>query len=66
MWFWQRWAVVLYGILAVASVSLDIVAAAPVVHQVTIVFAAAIVFLLVYLNRQGFRHTPGDGRSDTE
>lgn len=54
LWFWRPWAMVLYGVLAAASVVLDVLADAPVLHQVTVVLATCVVFALAYLNRHAF------------
>lgn len=55
LWYWRRWATVLYGVLAVATVLLDAVARAPLAHEVAVVVGAVTVFTLVYLNRERFR-----------
>lgn len=59
LWRWRRWAVALYGIVALAGVVLDVLARAPALHQATVVTAAVLLFLLVYLNRQRFRNPSG-------
>lgn len=55
LWYWRRWALWLYAVLAVAGVVLDIVARAPTAHQLTVVTAAVVVLGLAYLNRDRFR-----------
>ncbi len=55
---WRRWALVLYGILTVASAVLDWFAAAPRAHQMTVVVSGAAVFALAYVNRRRFRGNP--------
>jgi len=54
LWYWRRWAVVLYGGLTVASLVLDVIARAPVVHQIAVVLGASAVLTLVYVNRARF------------
>lgn len=55
LWVWRRWALVLYAILAIASVILDLSAGAPLAHQLAVITGAAAVFTLAYLNRGRFR-----------
>lgn len=52
---WRRWGVIVYGCAAVAGLGLDVLARAPVLHQVTVFVSAVAVFWLVYLNRERFR-----------
>lgn len=59
LWAWHPWAIVLYGFLAAASVVLDVLARAPVLHQVTVVLATCVVGTLAYVNRSAF-HRGGD------
>jgi hypothetical protein len=55
LWRWRRWALVLYGFVAVVGIVLDLLAAAPILHQITVVAGALIVFTLAYANRRQFR-----------
>lgn len=55
LWLWRRWGVIVYGCTAVAGLGLDVLARAPVLHQVTVFVCAVAVFWLVYLNRERFR-----------
>ena len=60
LWQWRRWAVGLYGVLAVSSLLLDVAAEAPMLHQTTVAVGAVVVFGLVYLNRMWFRRAQVD------
>lgn len=55
LWMWKRWALVLYAILTAASIVLDLLAGAPLAHQLAVIVGAAAVFTLAYLNRGRFR-----------
>ena len=55
LWRWRRWAVALYGVLAVVSLALDVVGKAPVAHQVTVVGSAGLMLALARANRALFR-----------
>ncbi len=55
LWGWRRWAVVLYALLAAASLTLDVVAGAPVAHQATVAVDAVLILALAWLNRARFR-----------
>lgn len=58
LWRWRRWGLFLYGVVASASLGMDIAARAPGIHQLTVIIAAAIMALLVHLNRAHFQ-VPG-------
>jgi len=55
---WQRWAVPVYFVVAVAGLALDAAARAPLAHQVTVLVGALAVAWLVYANRERFRPDP--------
>ena len=61
LWGWRRWALVLYALVAVASLALDRLAGAPLIHELAVLTGAAAVFSLAYLNRRHFRQSPGFG-----
>jgi hypothetical protein len=61
LWHWRRWAVILYGIVAAASLALDVAVRAPAVHQAAVIVAALAVLGLAYANRARFGAGPAGG-----
>lgn len=54
LWQWQRWGIALYGMVVLLSIAFDIAAGAPLVHQATVVIAAALMAWALRANREGF------------
>lgn len=55
LWAWRRWAAFMFVAVTAASLSLDVVASAPVVHQVAVASIGAMIVFAAYLNRARFR-----------
>lgn len=51
---WKSWALWLYVAQTLASIGLDVIAHAPMLHHVAVIAGATVVFGLVSLNRRRF------------
>lgn len=63
LWMWRRWALVLYASLTATSIVLDLIAGAPLAHQLAVVVGAVAVFTLAHLNRARFGYGLPPGAS---
>jgi hypothetical protein len=54
LWFWRRWAISLTVVTGMATIALDVIARAPVPHQVTVVIMTSAMLGLAWKLRGRF------------